>query len=157
MAIWDTYTSGAAREDLELKYWIVILSACGVIFGLAVFGEHVIRTVGTKITRITASRGYCVELATSVSVLIASFFGLPVSSTHCAIGAIVSVGLVNAGGKKAVQWNLIGKVLASWVLTLPLAGILSLTLFAGLKPVVDGLNPPVNATLVFCTGNCTGL
>lgn len=141
LAIWDTYNVGLPREDLDLQYWIVIVCAVGVVFGLATFGEQVIRTVGTRITRITASRGYVVELSTAGTVLFASAVGLPVSSTHCAIGAIVAVGLVNSNGCKAVQWGLIRKVIISWIMTLPLAAGVSILLYLSLRPLLQGLAP----------------
>jgi PiT family inorganic phosphate transporter len=77
-----------------LPFWILGIGAAGIAIGLAMFGPRVIRTVGEQITRMDAIRAYCVALSAAVTVLIASAFGLPVSSTHIAVGAVFGVGFL---------------------------------------------------------------
>jgi len=91
---------------------------------------------------------------TATAVLVASFIGVPVSTTQCAIGSVVFVGVLNPQGWRAVRWSLFGKVALSWALTLPLAGGISAALFAAFRPVVAGVDVSSLARLVVCTGTC---
>lgn len=110
-----------------------------------------------NITRITPSRGYSIELGTALAVLIASFIGMPISSTHCAVGAVVAVGLLNPSGHHAVQWSLVTRVMLSWVLTLPVAGTLSLCLYSTLRELAAAVNIRPQDMLIICSGNCSAL
>ncbi|MFN4353045.1 inorganic phosphate transporter [Parvibaculum sp.] len=100
----------AATGDVALPLWVLLIGAMGISLGLALFGPRLIRTVGAKITKMDAPRAYCVALAAAITVLIASALGLPVSSTHIAIGGVFGVGFLremlanlglNADGVKA--------------------------------------------------------
>jgi PiT family inorganic phosphate transporter len=83
-----------ADAQVVLPFWVLLIGAVGIALGLGLFGLRVIRTVGEKITRMDAIRAYCVALSAAVTVLVASALGLPVSSTHIAIGAVFGVGLL---------------------------------------------------------------
>lgn len=120
--------------------------------GLALFGKYVIHTVGENITRVTPPRGYSIELGTATSVLVASFLGLPVSSTHCTIGSVVAVGLCNGQGSKSIKWGMIRNIFVSWVLTVPLAGLVSAMIYACLRPLLQGVEVPAGYTLIACNG-----
>ena len=85
-------TGFADAEKVELPFWVLAIGATGIALGLALFGPGLIRTVGEKITRMDTIRAYCVALSAAVTVLVASAFGLPVSSTHIAVGAVFGVG-----------------------------------------------------------------
>ena len=94
-AIVSAAQSGAAAPDsVALPLWVLAIGAIGISLGLALFGPRLIRTVGEKITKMVAIRAYCVAQAAAVTVLLASALGLPVSSTHIAIGGIFGVGLL---------------------------------------------------------------
>ena len=93
----------------------------GIGLGVVTWGYRVIETVGTKITHLTNTRGFAVDFATATCVLVASKLGLPVSTTHAAVGAVVGVGL--AGGVDAVDFRVVGKICLYWVITLPVAAI----------------------------------
>jgi inorganic phosphate transporter, PiT family len=80
--------------NVSLPFWILAIGAVGISLGLAMFGPRVIRTVGEQITRMDAIRAYCVALSAAVTVLLASALGLPVSSTHIAVGAVFGVGFL---------------------------------------------------------------
>jgi PiT family inorganic phosphate transporter len=85
--------SGLANAGkVDLPFWVLAIGAVGIALGLALFGPGLIRTVGEKITKMDAIRAYCVALSAGITVLVASALGLPVSSTHIAIGAIFGVG-----------------------------------------------------------------
>jgi PiT family inorganic phosphate transporter len=87
-------TGHAATGNVTLPLWVLMIGALGISLGLALFGPRLIRTVGTKITKMDAPRAYCVALAAAITVLIASALGLPVSSTHIAIGGVFGVGFL---------------------------------------------------------------
>jgi PiT family inorganic phosphate transporter len=94
-AIVDAAQTGmAAGDKVALPLWILLIGAIGIAIGLALFGPRVIRTVGEKITKMNETRAYCVALSAAVTVLLASGLGLPVSSTHIAVGAVFGVGLL---------------------------------------------------------------
>lgn len=96
-AIVATIGQGAAGDAVELPLWVLAIGAIGIALGLALFGPRLIRTVGEKITKLNEIRGFCVALAAAATVLVASALGLPVSSTHIAIGAVFGVGFLREG------------------------------------------------------------
>ena len=92
-AIVSTAATGETSPDrVVLPFWVLLIGAAGIAIGLALFGPKLIRTVGEKITKMDAIRAFCVALAAAITVLVASAFGMPISSTHTAIGAIFGVG-----------------------------------------------------------------
>ncbi|KAF9405340.1 hypothetical protein BGZ94_003627 [Podila epigama] len=97
--------------------------------GLLTYGYKVMATLGNNITYMSPTRGFSLLLATSLTVLTCSKLGLPVSTTHCITGATTAVGLISGGGRKSVNWRILGQVASSWVVTLPAAGLVSGLLF----------------------------
>ena len=134
--IWDLYDTNVVTDEVEMNYWALTIAGVGIVLGLVLYGRKVIETVGHKMTKITPSRGVSVEIGVATAVLLASYIGMPVSTTHCAVGSIVAVGLCNKQGRKAVNWSLFGGIFISWVVTLPVAGGVSAGLYALLKPTV---------------------
>ncbi|KAJ2369085.1 hypothetical protein H4S01_001213 [Coemansia sp. RSA 2610] len=130
-AIYDTWKHG--RVDVSgnspVPKWILAMAGGGIVLGLLTLGYHVMRRVGNGITYLTPSRGFSVELGASLTVLTASQLGLPVSTTLCLVGATVSVGLCN-GNLRAISWRNIGIIFMSWMLTLPISGLLAGLIFA---------------------------
>jgi len=157
IAVWDTYTKGQVDAEVDTYLWIILICCFGVVCGLAIWGAKVIATVGTKLTAMTPSRAYSMNLGTATAVLVASFAKMPVSSTHCMVGSVVAVGLCNGEGTKAIKWKMVRNIAVSWVVTVPLAGMVSAVLYAALRPVVAGVSLPPNAELVGCIGNCSVL
>ncbi|NCC25954.1 MAG: inorganic phosphate transporter, partial [Deltaproteobacteria bacterium] len=103
----------------------------GIAIGIAVLGHKVMATVGDKITALTNTRGFAVDFGAASTVLAASNMGLPVSTTHAAVGAIVGVGL--ARGFSAVDMGVLGRIVAYWLLTVPIAALTSIVIFTLLK------------------------
>ncbi len=129
---------GIAREgfsavpaDVPMARWILALGGVGIVIGLAMWGYKVIATVGRHITEITPTRGFSAEFSTACTVLLASRMGLPVSTTHVLVGAVVGVGI--AHGLAALNMRTIFRIMGSWIATLPAAAALSAVLFVGLR------------------------
>jgi len=120
-------SGGEVGQKAALPIWILVLGGAGIVVGLATMGWKVMQTIGTKITELTPTRGYCATLAAATTVVLASKTGLPVSTTHIAVGAVMGVGL--ARGLGALDLRVIGNIVVSWVVTLPAGGILAAIFF----------------------------
>ncbi|MFK5893868.1 MAG: inorganic phosphate transporter [Pseudomonadota bacterium] len=118
---------GNVNQKSGLPLWILILGGTGIVVGLATMGYKVMQTIGTKITELTPTRGYCATLAAAITVVVASKTGLPVSTTQIAVGAVIGVGL--ARGIGALDLRVVGNIAASWLITLPAGAILAAMFF----------------------------
>lgn len=118
---------GAITAKAELPSWILLLGGMGIVFGLAILGARVMATVGTKITALTPSRGFAAELGAASTVVVASGIGVPVSTTHCLVGAVLGVGM--ARGIGSLNLRTIGAIFTSWIVTLPAGAALSILFF----------------------------
>jgi PiT family inorganic phosphate transporter len=107
--------------------WMLVVGGIGIVVGLATLGYRVIETIGKKITELTPSRAFAAELAAATTIVLASRLGIPVSTTHILVGSVLGVGL--ARGIGALDSRVIGRILLSWVLTLPIAAALSIFFF----------------------------
>ena len=121
------HSGGKMVQESALPLWILILGGCGIVLGLATFGYRVIQTIGPKITELVPTRGFSAELAAATTVVLASRTGIPVSTTHIAVGAVMGVGL--ARGIGALNLRVIGGIFMSWVITLPVGALLSIFFF----------------------------
>ena len=124
-------SGGEMAQTSDLPLWILVLGGFGIVVGLATMGYKVMQTIGTRITQLTPSRGFCATLAAAATVVLASRTGLPVSTTHIAVGAVIGVGL--ARGVGAIDLRVIGGIVVSWVVTLPVGGVLAALFFFTLK------------------------
>ncbi len=124
-------SGGEIAQQSELPLWILILGGTGIVLGLATMGYRVMQTIGTRITQLTPTRGFSAELAAAATVVLASRTGLPVSTTHILVGAVIGVGL--ARGVGAIDLRVVGGIIVSWVVTLPASGILAALVFFMLK------------------------
>jgi PiT family inorganic phosphate transporter len=105
----------------------LVLGGVGIAVGLATFGYRVMRLVGTKVTEITPSRGVAADLSGMITVLAFSKMGLPVSTTHTLVGAIIGVGL--ARGITAIDRKIVGSIFVSWLATVPIAATLTIVFY----------------------------
>jgi inorganic phosphate transporter, PiT family len=124
-------SGGSVAQEAGLPNWILVLGGVGIVVGLATMGYRVMQTIGNDITSLTPSRGYCATLAAASTVVIASRTGLPVSTTHVAVGAVVGVGL--ARGVGALDLRVIATIVMSWLITLPVGAVLAALLFFTFK------------------------
>ena len=126
-AIVGVLLSGTIQPQSTVPGWVLLLGALGIVVGLITYGYRVIATIGKHITELTPSRGFAAELAAASTVVGASGLGLPVSTTHTLVGAILGVGM--ARGIAALNLRVIGTIFTSWVVTLPAGAILSIIYF----------------------------
>ena len=103
--------------------WMLAIGGLGIVIGLATWGYRVMETVGKRITELTPSRGFAAQLAAASTIVLASRLGIPISTTHTLVGAVLGVGL--ARGITALDLRVVGNILASWIATLPIAAALS--------------------------------
>lgn len=161
-AIVQVSHTGVFAEKVAIPFWVMLIGALGISVGLFLFGPKLIRMVGSQITKLNPMRAYCVALSAAVTVIIASWLGLPVSSTHIAVGAIFGVGFFREWDaerrlrkaqlaipsedriaaeerrrRKLVRRSHIMTIGAAWVITLPATGILSVLLFMSLNLFVQ--------------------
>jgi PiT family inorganic phosphate transporter len=132
-AIYGVVSTGTVSASSMMPSWILLLGAIGIVVGLATYGWKVIATIGKKITELTPSRGFAAELGASATVVLASGTGLPISTTHTLVGAILGVGL--ARGIGAINLRTIGTIFTSWLITLPAGALLSIVFFFFFKGV----------------------
>jgi PiT family inorganic phosphate transporter len=140
-------------RNLDAPFWVTIVGALGISTGLMLFGPRLIRIVGSEITKLNPTRAYCVSLATAITVILASWLGLPVSTTHIAVGAVFGIGffrewyrnrrspvLIGAVAddtevhryRRLVRRSYLASILAAWLVTVPVSGLLGALLAAAL-------------------------
>ena len=126
-AVVEICRTNTIATEIPVSMWILVLGGIGIVVGLTTFGYRVIRLVGTKVTEITPSRGVAADIAAMTTVLACSRLGLPVSTTHTLVGAILGVGL--ARGITAINAQVVRSIFTSWFATVPIAAILTIVLF----------------------------
>ena len=164
-AIVHTVDAGEVVSKVSIPIWVMVVGAFGISFGLLLFGPKLIRMVGEQITKLNPLRAYCVALSAAITVIIASWLGLPVSSTHIAVGSVFGVDFfreihwrVSSSNKKIAELKLIEAekqgspkrkhrklvrrshfmtIIAAWVITVPAAAIISGIIFFGLVNVMS--------------------
>jgi len=114
-------------DELTIPLWILVLGAMGIVAGLAVWGKKVIATIGENIISLEPSSGFSAELATAITILLASYLGLPVSTSHALVGGVVGIGLVQ--NIKSIKFSTIQNIAAAWLITVPISAALSATIF----------------------------
>lgn len=126
-------SGGEVMQESALPVWVLLLGGAGIVLGLITLGYRVMLTVGRKITELTPSRGFCAELAAATTVVIASRTGLPVSTTHILVGAVLGVGL--ARGIGALDLRVVFNIIISWLVTLPAGAMMAMLFFFTLKGI----------------------
>ncbi len=129
----DAFRDGVVHAKATVPAWLLALGGLGIVIGLATWGWRVIETVGKRITELTPTRGFCAEFGAAVTILIASVFGLPISTTHTLIGAILGVGL--ARGIGALNLSTMRDIVASWIITIPAGAGLAIIIFFILRAI----------------------
>jgi len=126
-------SGGQIASEAAIPVWILFLGGAGIATGLIMYGHKVIATIGKGITHLTPSRGFAAELAAGTTVVLASATGMPISTTHTLVGAVLGVGF--ARGIAAINLKVIRTIFISWVITLPAGAFLAILFFYVLKGV----------------------
>lgn len=124
VAAYDTYLSGEVTEDNDTPVWILAIAGFLIGAGFWFMGWHIVRALGNKITLLSPTRGYAMELGAAITVLMASRLGLPISTTQTLTGAVLGVALMNLD-IGATNWKQMAYIFAGWLITLPVAGLMS--------------------------------
>jgi len=134
--IYFIFTTGSVSANVPVPTWLLAFGGIMITVGICTWGYRVIHTLGSKITQLTNSRGFTVDFATASVILGASMLGLPVSTTHAAVGAYVGVGL--AGGLQALDLRLLWKIVLYWVITVPVAAATAAVIYLILSTIFAG-------------------
>jgi phosphate/sulfate permease len=126
-AVVSVIKTGVVGLKASVPLWALVLGGIGIVFGLATWGWRVIETVGKKITELTPSRGFSAEFGAAVTIVVASRLGLPISTTHTLVGAVMGVGL--ARGIEALNLNAIRDIVLSWLITIPAGAIFTIGIY----------------------------
>jgi inorganic phosphate transporter, PiT family len=124
-------TGTVPQSSLEIPLWVLVLGGVGIVTGLAIWGKQVIATIGEGIIKLEPSSGFSAELATAATILIASSQGLPVSTSHALVGAVVGVGAVK--NWRSLSLDTLKSIALAWVVTIPIATLLSAVIFSILR------------------------
>uniref|UniRef100_A0A915PZH4 Phosphate transporter n=1 Tax=Setaria digitata TaxID=48799 RepID=A0A915PZH4_9BILA len=125
------FTNVDVRQRSETPIYVLLYGVLAICVGLVILGHRVIRTVGTDMSTINAASGFTIECGAAVTSLTASKLGLPISTTHSLVGSVVFVGMVRS--RKGVQWSIFRNIALSWILTLPISGLMTMGLMLILK------------------------
>ncbi|XP_056274967.1 sodium-dependent phosphate transporter 1-A [Pseudoliparis swirei] len=128
VALWLLYESGSVASKAPIPIWLLLYGGVGICVGLWVWGRRVMQTMGKDLTPITPSSGFSIELASALTVVVASNVGLPVSTTHCKVGSVVAVGWLRS--RKSVDWRLFRNIFIAWFVTVPISGLISAAIMA---------------------------
>ena len=132
-AIISIVETGEITQSSPVPIYVLLVGGVGIVVGLATFGARVIATVGSRITELTPSRGFAATLAAAATVVLASYTGLPISTTHTLVGAVLGVGL--ARGVEALDLSVVRNIFVSWIVTLPAGGILAAVFYLMLRGI----------------------
>jgi len=125
---------GELEKKSEIPVWVFMVAGFFIVIGLGMYGRKVMATIGQNITPVTPSKAACAQWAATCVVLVATRAGIPISTTHAAVGGVLGVGL--ADGVRNIDWKVMAKVFGSWVGTLPLVGIAAAGAYALFLPAV---------------------
>jgi len=128
-------SNGVISGESGVRPWVLFIGAIGIVFGLTILGKNVIKTVGENITALTPSLGFSAELATATTVVAASYIGFPISTTHTLVGGVIGVGL--AKGVSHLNIASIGRIITSWLVTIPVGATLCILFYVLLRLIFN--------------------
>jgi len=132
-AVLEVLKTGQVAMKTTVQPWVLMLGGVGIVVGLATWGWRVIETIGKRITELTPSRGFAAEFGAATTIVLASKLGLPISTTHTLVGAVLGVGL--ARGMSALNLNTVRDIVISWIVTVPAGAIFAIVFFQILRAI----------------------
>jgi PiT family inorganic phosphate transporter len=129
--------AGGLQKDFHVPSWVIAASSAAIGLGTMSGGWRIVRTMGTRLTRLQPRSGFCAETGAAVSILLATWMGLPVSSTHAIAGAIAGVGSIQR--TRAVRWHVARGIVTAWVLTIPAAALVSAAICYAMRLFIPGV------------------
>ncbi|CAB0000643.1 unnamed protein product [Nesidiocoris tenuis] len=135
VAVWLIFVEGSVLQKSETPVFILVFGGIGIAIGLWIWGRRVIKTIGEDLTKITPSTGFSIEIGAAMTVLLASKIGIPISTTHCKVGSVVFVGWAGSSSS-GVDWRLFRNIISAWIVTVPIAGLLSAAFMLALRALV---------------------
>lgn len=132
-AVIQTILNHKVQFTSSIPYWILLIGAFGIVLGIATWGWRVIETIGQKITTLTPTRGFSAEFGAATTILLASELGMPISTTHALVGAVLGVGI--AKGLSALNLKTLKDIFLSWIITIPISTVFSIIIFYLLKAI----------------------
>jgi PiT family inorganic phosphate transporter len=129
--------AGGIQKDFHVPAWVIAASAGAIGLGTMSGGWRIVRTMGTRLTRLQPRSGFCAETGAAISILFATWIGLPVSSTHAIAGAIAGVGSIQR--TRAVRWQVARGIVTAWILTIPASAAVSAVVYYAIRLIVPGV------------------
>jgi PiT family inorganic phosphate transporter len=129
--------AGGIQKDFHVPSWVIAASSAAIGLGTMSGGWRIVKTMGTRLTRLQPRSGFCAETGAAISILFATWLGLPVSSTHAIAGAIAGVGSIQR--TRAVRWNVARGIVTAWVLTIPAAAAVSALVYCAIRVFLPGV------------------
>ena len=126
-AVYAVASMGLSGMKVPVPRWILAMGGLGIAVGVATYGYRVMETVGKRITELTNTRGFTIDFSAATVVLVASWLGMPISTTHTVVGAVIGIGL--ARGVKAINKDIVRDIIISWFVTVPVAAVISAVIF----------------------------
>ena len=111
------YSQGHLGSEFHVPFWVVIACQVAMALGTLIGGWRIVKTMGSKITRLTPMQGFCAETGGAITLFAATWLGIPVSTTHTITGAIIGVGA--ARRMSAVRWSVANNIVVAWIITIP--------------------------------------
>jgi PiT family inorganic phosphate transporter len=124
------YSQGHLGEEFHVPFWVVLTCQAAMGLGTLVGGWRIVKTMGSRITRLTPVQGFCAETGGAITLFLATWLGIPVSTTHTITGAIIGVGAARRAS--AVRWNVTTNIVVAWVITMPAAALVAALFYWGI-------------------------
>ncbi len=144
LVCFEWVTTQSIDPSFKGPFWLYVVAGVFLVLGLVCLGFIVMRTIGEKVTKLNPLAGFVAQLSASAVIVICTVFGLPISTTHCIVGAVFGIGVAS---RQPVQWRLLGRIVLGWLVTIVVGAGLTLAFYAPLRLTVS----PVNATAVNAT------
>jgi PiT family inorganic phosphate transporter len=129
------FSQGLLGNEFYVPFWVVITCQAAIALGTLIGGWRIVKTVGSKITRMTPVQGCCASAGGAIMLFVATYLGIPVSTTHTVTGAVIGVGA--ARKVSAVRWNIATNIVVAWIITLPASALMAALCYVAVRSLVN--------------------